>query len=155
MRISDWSSDVCSSDLPADENLVAAIADQRVRKAGPDETLDAVEPVALGVTAITRAGLEVDRDGTRVGAVVDRIDAAPSDQHIGARTALKQIVAAAPFEPVRARAAIQRLVGTDPGQRIVEGRAAHRLDTRQPVTRRIAGAGLHPQVQLALHRRPP
>src|SRR3546814_10843850 len=76
---------------PADENLVAAIADQRVRKAGPDETLDAVEPVALGVTAIARAGLEVDRDGTRVGAVVDRIDAAPSDQDIGARTALKQI----------------------------------------------------------------
>src|SRR3546814_9797041 len=70
-----------------------------------------------------------------------------------ARTALKQIVAAAPFEPVRARAAIQRLVGTDPGQRIVEGRAAHRLDTRQPVTRRIAGAGLHRQGKIDLHRR--
>src|SRR3546814_12955773 len=134
MRISDWSSDVCSSDLPADENLVAAIADQRVRKAGPDETLDAVEPVALGVTAITRAGLEVDRDGTRVGPVVDRIDAVRTDQHIDARTALQQSVAAAPFAPGRAPTAIPRLAAPDPGHTLVGGSAAHRLHPHQQTT---------------------
>src|SRR3546814_15921254 len=130
MRISDWSSDVCSSDLPADENLVAAIADQRVRKASPDETLDAVEPVALGVTAITRAGLEVDRDGTRVGAVVDRIAAAPSAQPIGARTAPKQIVAPAPFEPVRPPPPLQRLLGPHPGPPTAAHRNSARYATR-------------------------
>src|SRR3546814_3078474 len=83
MRISDWSSDVCSSDLRPDE--AAHAADSSVAKAeiaGPSRQTPAVDPVAVeppgplpslenltaesDLTAFLREGVPEDRKSTRL-----------------------------------------------------------------------------------------
>src|SRR5690606_29819360 len=118
---------------PADEDLVAAIADQRVCEAAADEMLDAVEPVTLGIAAAARPGLEVDRDRHRVAAVIDGVDPVAADQRVGPSATLEQVIPAAPVEPVRTCAAIERLGSRRARERVGKGRAGDRLDTRQSV----------------------
>src|SRR3546814_6366191 len=65
MRISDWSSDVCSSDLPALQFLIAGMKGSQIVADDPDDTAGLSE-VLRGLRdhgAFARAGLASQDDG--------------------------------------------------------------------------------------------
>src|SRR3546814_19721345 len=64
MRISDWSSDVCSSDLAARDRLLYGdddlVTDAGVATSRPAQHLDAHDPASAGVVGDVQVGLHLD-----------------------------------------------------------------------------------------------
>src|SRR3546814_7543829 len=66
MRISDWSSDVCSSDLFVDRQQRSVLA------CGGGELAEHVLPAALGPAALGLAGEEIDEEGAAIDPALHR-----------------------------------------------------------------------------------
>src|SRR3546814_13104768 len=70
MRISDWSSDVCSSDLPMAFAQTAPTTDDGMQPTSPQATAPTAEP-----KQVTWADLDVDKDGSLTQAEVATVPA--------------------------------------------------------------------------------
>src|SRR3546814_8571271 len=113
MRISDWSSDVCSSDLisrTAVDRVVAAtpfepvgvrVAGQRVGKAAADHGLNSGKAVPLRVATRHGAGGKVDLHPRGAARIDRRIEPACAIDPVAARPAAENLVAAIADQRVR------------------------------------------------------
>ena len=132
---------------PAGQQVGIAIAGQDVVERGAGHVLDIDQRIALRVAAGAGAGVEIDRDPDRAGAVVDQIGACPAVHIVRASPAHEGVVAVAAIEEITARAAVDHVVAVQPlngvlsriaAQGIVEVRARKVGDVEQHVARRIA-----------------
>src|SRR3546814_17540791 len=85
MRISDWSSDVCSSDLRAGATVVVGARKVEQAQAVADEAVVAGAPAALALAVDVRASASVDAFVAQGVAAFGRIDGAVNNAGVEGR----------------------------------------------------------------------
>ena len=115
---------------PAIQRVGSGAAGQGVVERAADNMLDALQHVALGITALPGAGGKVDIDRRGRARIVGGIDAVATVQRVGTGAADQRVVAIAAIEHIVARTAVQGIViarsqkDLDPLQHIAIGIAA-------------------------------
>src|SRR5690349_15738497 len=139
----------------ANEHVVAAVADQRIAKDGPDQVLDAVIGIAGCDSGVARGIGQVGRDARAdrgIKTVKDRVEAITAHEMIITEGPHEQVVAHAADKGVAAAQSVQNVIAgpthdcvgntESPDDEVIVAGADHALYVREGVARVVADATL-------------